>query len=877
MSIGALPFVAAVVCGIWLAGRLIQVVDANTEHHLPLLNSVERAFAAFLVLILATSWFGLVLAELGRFSLATLTLMLLVADLSMAAGLRLARVHLWQRPELHVDHYGLAALVLVILLGILYAHPGEWIAGGSDPGSYVSIGVHIARKGSILIRDDALARVPPDDREVLLNQPVVNPARDGDRFPAFYIRDLNNPVITPQFFHVFPVWIAIFYGLGGLQSALYATPFFGLLSCFAVYLLGRRLAHPVVGLLAMLLLGLNISQLWFARNPFADIVLQFFLFSGFWSAALLGSSLERQGPGKLAAAVLAGTCLGMSHLVKLDVFIVPPVLVALFGFLWVTGRWDRAFWAFLVPYLLLCAHMVLHAYFFAWPYVYDVFSYFAEYTRAIPFAAAAALLMVGLVLWQRDRIATWVAGLLRHRGHLEQVFTVGILFLSLYAYYVRPLRADLGAMSYSEIASRGPTIERLRFMATEPQMVQLPQEVRSYVEAGIVRVGWFLSPLGIWLGVAGFLVWARAKLSVGSSTFLGASLVSALMFFYRGAIVPYFYWAFKRFIPVVVPSFALFIAFILWELWQAGRDRPYLRLLPTLLASVLLISYVQGSIMVWQHIEYEGAIADIASVASSLPQHGVTLFRRSDESNRLGVPLTYIFDRDVFPVAEEYETDLRLRTLVATWLRESIPVHWITPACEPLSGYYPQHLTRRVDILWPEVPYTLTKLPDHIAAFSSQLCVYEVLGTDRVPRIPDDVNVEFGDSITLLGHELSPDQIRPGEDMHLSLYWQALQAVGTDYTVFVHLLDDDGEIVTQMDHIPAYGSPSTTSWVPGEVVVDEVLIPVPFGMKPARYALRVGLYEYRSMQRLQVSNDEGAIVGDQVSLGDVIIYQPVDQ
>ncbi len=116
VSIGALPFVMAVLCGIWLTGRLIQVLDTNNEHHLPLLNSVERAFAAFLALILATSWFGLVLAELGQFSPATLTLMLLVVDLSMAAGLRLAGVHLWRRPESRVDHYGPAAFVLVILL-----------------------------------------------------------------------------------------------------------------------------------------------------------------------------------------------------------------------------------------------------------------------------------------------------------------------------------------------------------------------------------------------------------------------------------------------------------------------------------------------------------------------------------------------------------------------------------------------------------------------------------------------------------------------------------------------------------------------------------------------------------------------------------------
>ena len=670
---------------------------------------------------------------------------------------------------------------------------------------------------------------------------------------------------------LFPVWIAIFDELGGVQLALYTTPFFGLLSCAAIYAVGRRLAHPAVGLLAMGLLGLNISQLWFARNPFADIVLQFFLFSGFWSMALLGDDPESGKPPALLAALLAGTSFGIGHLVKLDVFIIPPVVGGLFGFLWLMNRWKRAYGAILLPYLLLSVHAAVHADLFASPYVYDVFNYFSEYTSALHYIVVGALPTLGLVIWQRLRIAQLVTRLLRRREWLERVFTCGILLLSLYAYYVRPFQADFGAMSDQEIASKGQVFESLGSLAAEPQMVYLPREVRSYVEEGIVRVGWYISPIGIWLGIVGFLSWTKSRLSFSSSTFLGASLVSATIFFYRGAIVPYFYWAFKRYIPVVVPSFMLFIAFLLWQLWDVSNRKPSIRILPVVLGGVLLISYAQGSIMVWRHVEYEGSIEDIASVAKILPANGMNLFKRSDESNRLGVPLTYIFSRDVFPVADEYQEDSRLRDLVSHWLSDETPVHWITPTCEPLKGYNPQQMRGRYSILWPEVPYTLDKLPDQISAFSSELCIYEILGTDMIRTMPDNLQVEFENGINLIGYELSSDHIQPGEDIHLTLFWRALSSIDADYKVFVHLTDGESQIVGQKDHTPAEGTRGTSSWAAGEIIEDQVLVPVAREATADTYVLQVGLYNDKSMQRLRIVSTEEE-PDDRVILDNVDIY-----
>jgi uncharacterized protein RhaS with RHS repeats len=86
----------------------------------------------------------------------------------------------------------------------------------------------------------------------------------------------------------------------------------------------------------------------------------------------------------------------------------------------------------------------------------------------------------------------------------------------------------------------------------------------------------------------------------------------------------------------------------------------------------------------------------------------------------------------------------------------------------------------------------------------------------------------------------------------LTLHWQALREMTEDYTVFVHLTQADGQLVSQQDIQPLGGARPTTSWVPGQVVDDPYELAVPVGARPGTYWLRVGLYSQRTMKRLLV-------------------------
>jgi hypothetical protein len=122
----------------------------------------------------------------------------------------------------------------------------------------------------------------------------------------------------------------------------------------------------------------------------------------------------------------------------------------------------------------------------------------------------------------------------------------------------------------------------------------------------------------------------------------------------------------------------------------------------------------------------------------------------------------------------------------------------------------------------------------------------------RPPTPQSSLEITFGDSVRLLGYDI-PRTARPGETILVTLYWQALAEMDTTYKVFVHLIDEDGQIRAQEDHPPLNGEAPTTSWVPGEVLQDPYRILLPPDLLPGYYSLRVGLYNPATGQRLPVT------------------------
>jgi serine/threonine-protein kinase len=93
--------------------------------------------------------------------------------------------------------------------------------------------------------------------------------------------------------------------------------------------------------------------------------------------------------------------------------------------------------------------------------------------------------------------------------------------------------------------------------------------------------------------------------------------------------------------------------------------------------------------------------------------------------------------------------------------------------------------------------------------------------------------------ITLKSAVLEQKTLKPGEMMGVTLRWKATRPIDQRYTVFVHLIGPNGNLVTQDDGLP---QPPTTQWNQGIEFVDPHQLTVPAGIPPGRYQLRTGMY-----------------------------------
>lgn len=108
---------------------------------------------------------------------------------------------------------------------------------------------------------------------------------------------------------------------------------------------------------------------------------------------------------------------------------------------------------------------------------------------------------------------------------------------------------------------------------------------------------------------------------------------------------------------------------------------------------------------------------------------------------------------------------------------------------------------------------------------------------------------QFADGITLTA-ATHPNQAH--DPLQLTLFWQAQQAIGQDYTVFVHVVDATGTIIGQWDQQPAAGAAPTSSWSPSALIVDEYQIPLRLAGSTAPYRILIGLYDGPTGTRLDI-------------------------
>ena len=133
--------------------------------------------------------------------------------------------------------------------------------------------------------------------------------------------------------------------------------------------------------------------------------------------------------------------------------------------------------------------------------------------------------------------------------------------------------------------------------------------------------------------------------------------------------------------------------------------------------------------------------------------------------------------------------------------------------------------------------------------------VYAPTPLAAASAIATPVDVAFGGQLGLVGYELGADELHPGDALPLTLFWQADAAPARDYSIFVHLTDENDILQAQRDSFPDKGNRPTSQWPLHALIVDPHLITVPqTAPAPARLRLDVGVYDYASGARLPVGD-----------------------
>jgi hypothetical protein len=262
--------------------------------------------------------------------------------------------------------------------------------------------------------------------------------------------------------------------------------------------------------------------------------------------------------------------------------------------------------------------------------------------------------MVGLL------VSAFLLALLRGRTpwlrvpespRLNLALAAAVVVLGFWAFFIRPISAGVP-------------------LPDEPSARAIALANRQ----SFVQLGWYFTPLGLAIAVAGVTGILIARPHPVLVLFALCGAVSSVLLLGQSLVNPVHFWAFRRYLPVVVPVFSLGIAFLLFSLgggsWRAR--------LPGVVLGGLLVG-----MMFWQALpilgetEYGGARRQVDALAASLPTDAVILFAWSPAAERLATPLHFAYGRTVFAVEDAALSDPGLRAAVHRWRSEGRPVLYL--------------------------------------------------------------------------------------------------------------------------------------------------------------------------------------------------------
>lgn len=567
----------------------------------------EFIFFSFMGGFALLSILGLITAQMGIFSIQLITGLLFIYSLLILILYRpeVDSISGYLNPDDLPDRGWIAKsapfilLFILLIAGILFFRPTEYIFGGWDPGVYINTAVHIERTGAIVIEDPHPEYVSPGEWASYSRR---HSSGYSEKYPGFRRTGTEGDRLLPQFYHLFPVLLAISYFPAGMSSIFYLTPILGLLSLLAIYLAVSEMMDRKVALISVFLIAVNMAEIWQARSPVTEILSQFLLFSGLF---LLTRFLKKE---ENYTGWLAGAIFGVLILSRISALLIFLPLAIFFYY-----RWFRSYQKkdlnFILPLLALTAYSLLSGIFFGGHYIKSAFDNFLGAGSLWFWLLPAGVAVGGRMTPKMNRE---VLHRLFNRQGLRWAACAIIIALVFFGYFIRPHDPSLSAD-----------------------------------RTNLIELGWLLTLPGLILSIVGICLLILKNHRDSVWVFILVTLTFAIVFLCRQLIHPYYMWAARRYMVVVVPGFLICAA---WFMARLGR----VRIAPVRWIAVILFLLVAGMEVhagraLFTHREYRGAVAFMDRMAD-LVRDGDLILVEGESIDKLPTTLHMVYGFSVLPI-----------------------------------------------------------------------------------------------------------------------------------------------------------------------------------------------------------------------------------
>jgi 4-amino-4-deoxy-L-arabinose transferase-like glycosyltransferase len=126
------------------------------------------------------------------------------------------------------------------------------------------------------------------------------------------------------------------------------------------------------------------------------------------------------------------------------------------------------------------------------------------------------------------------------------------------------------------------------------------------------------------------------------------------------------------------------------------------------------------------------------------------------------------------------------------------------------------------------------------------------------PPVAQPLAASFGDAIRLRGYDLDASQVRTSSTLTVTLQWEGTGTPAIDYTMFVHILDTNGNKVGQVDVPPGGVRWPTSRWGARRYITNIQQVPIRADAPDGTYHITIGVYNPDGFARLPLTAPPGS-------------------